>query len=409
MARVKAINRRCQGPPQPRFANVRHQQYTQSNQQPNMSGKRKAADDINNSPKAARSSSPVGGAGGSATGSPAAQLPTGSGAGGSAAATAQLPTASGAGGSAAAASSTQKPVPNTATTTGDPAPKNLFFMQIYIPDVPYNPDGEKEAWMHMDVDHCQVKFDTESGINFIFSEDYFKIIPYGHSEPNIYDQNLCGFTIAPGYCMKWQYDHMFHYHCGNTKTAFKRAFMVVKLQLTKPNPPPYTWKDSPTIDAMIRQRFKTTGPPNLTTPCWFPSSQTERERDYWKGLYQSKKRAYDKAVEDYVEMDDKNILLQNKLEKSEAKVQLQMLALQNIDMALECAFCFQRFSPTEHCMMANCGHVVHVDCKKKLEDKQKANTCIYCQSPIQHWQKFHGFTTISQAFTKLHTAFDKAK
>ena len=137
-----------------------------------------------------------------------------------------------------------------------PAAKtHCHFMQIYIQDVPWDPDGEKEAWMHMEIEHCLVRLDLESGINFFFSEDHYKIIPYGRIEPCVYDHNMCGFTLAPGYCMKWQYDHMFHYHHNN----IKRAFMVVKMPLCKPNPPLFTKESSSIIWRGVRKRKRTNG------------------------------------------------------------------------------------------------------------------------------------------------------
>lgn len=427
MARVKATHRKIQGRPQPRFQ-VPNQSPSESDesdesdeseehsdieqqteQQNNMSQKRKSTDDIDDSqPKTARTSAPIGGSAvGASRSTTTAAASTGSSMQSrqptASLKKAPLPTTS------AASTTTPTAVPAVpATGLVQNAPTHRYFMQIYLisetngVSIPWNPHGEKEAWMHMHMDECLVKFDMETGINFCFSDDCFKVIPYGRTEPNIYDHNMCGFTLAHGYSMKWQYDNMFHYHVGNSK----RAFMVVKLPISKPNPPPFTKSDSPAIDAAMRTRFKISYASNPTTPYWFPSSQVEREREYWKSLYQSKKNAYDKAVEDYNELDDKNILLQKKLDKSEVKAQLQTLALQKIDIALECAVCFERFSSAGPSVMANCGHVVHMECKKNLEEKQSANVCVECRAPISHWQDFPGFTAISEAITKLHTALD---
>lgn len=424
MARVKATYRKVQGRPQPRFQ-VPNQSPSESDeseehsdieqqteQQHTMSQKRTSTDDIDDSqPKTARTSSPVGG---SATGSSRATTTAAASTGSSmqsrqptaSSSKAPLPTTS------AGSSTTPTAVPTVPATglvqNAHLSPTHRYFMQIYLisetngVSIPWNPHGEKEAWMHMDVDECLVKFDMESGINFCFSGDCFKVIPYGRTEPNIYDHNMCGFTLAHGYCMKWQYDHMFHYHVGNSK----RAFMVVKLPISKPNPPPFTKSDSPAIDAVMRTRFKISYPSNPTTPYWFPSSQVEREREYWKALYESKKRAYDQSIEHYNELDTSTTILQENLEKSEAKVQIQTTALRNIDIALECAICFQRFSSTKPSVMASCGHVVHMECKKKLEEKQTPNVCVECRAPISYWQDFRGFTAISEAITKLHTALD---
>lgn len=282
-----------------------------------------------------------------------------------------------------------------------PAAKtHCHFMQIYIQDVPWDPDGEKEAWMHMEMEHCLVRLDLESGINFFFSEDHYKIIPYGRIEPCVYDHNMCGFTLAPGYCMKWQYDHMFHYHHNN----IKRAFMVVKMSLCKPNPPLFTKESSSIIDGLMRTRFKCAGPPALTMPCWFPSSQVERERDHYKALYNGKKQALDQSIENYLELDTRTTLLENNLDKSEAKVRRLSSALEDIDQALQCAICLERFAPTGHCKMASCGHVIHTHCHAKKND-----TCATCRAPVRYWQDFHGFTAISEAITKVHAELDCVK
>jgi hypothetical protein len=291
-------------------------------------------------------------------------------------------------------------------------------MQIYVLDVPWNPTGVHEAWMHMDLDNTHVRFDLCSGLNLLFHEDHFKIIPYGPLTPVVLNADMCGFDIAPGYSMRWQYDHMFHYHYDNRK----RAIMIARLPTYKPNPPPFTRSDSPLIDAAMRSRFKNMGAPNLTTPCWFPFSQAERQRDYWKALYEGKKRAYDKLRDDYHNIDEtytelekdlershaKTTALEKDLDETQAKMALQKAALEKIDKALECAVCLQRFSSTGPSVMASCGHVVHIKCKLALEAQNTADHCVECRASVEYWQEFRGFTDISQAVTTLHTALPPA-
>jgi hypothetical protein len=277
-------------------------------------------------------------------------------------------------------------------------------MQIYVLDVPWNPAGENEAWMHMDLDHTHVRFDMQSGVNLLFHEDHFKIIPYGNKVPVVQNADLCGFDIAPGYSMRWQYDHMFHYHYDNRK----RAFMIVRLPIWRPNPLPFAKSDYPKIDAAMRARFKNTGPLDLTTPCWFPFSQAERQCKYWKALYDGKKRQYDKLLEDYHDIDDKYTELEKNLEETDAKMAIHTAALEKIDKCLECAVCLQRFASHEHSVMASCGHLVHIKCKKDLEDKHIADHCVECRAPVEYWQDFRGFTDISAAVSTLHTALDPA-
>jgi hypothetical protein len=266
-------------------------------------------------------------------------------------------------------------------------------MQIFILDAPWDPNGDKEAWMLMDRDHCHIRLDTQSGINFMFYSDCFKVIPYGPKITNIADADNCAYDIAPGYSVMWQYNRMFHHHYAD----IKRAFMVVKLPISKPNPPPYTKNDSATVDTAVRQMFRTIGPPDLTMPCWFSRSQAERERDYWKALYESKKRGHEQCLRDYDRLDEKLIAC-------EAKLHVQTVALKSIEKAVECAICLQRFSSNEHCMMASCGHLIHKHCHKKLEDDKKADTCVTCQVHVRFWLKFHGFTAISDSVAKAQAA-----
>jgi len=270
-----------------------------------------------------------------------------------------------------------------------------YFMQIFILDVPWDPNGDKEAWMLMDRDHCHIRLETQAGINFMFYGDGFKVIPYGPKMTSIADSDNCTYDIAPGYSVMWQYNRMFHHQYAD----IKRAFMVVKLPISNPNPPPYTKHDSDTVDIAVRNMFRTIGPPDLTMPCWFPRSQTERERDYWKALYESKKRGHQQCLRDYD-------LLDAKLIASEAKLHIQTVALKSIEKAVECAICLQRFSSTGHCMMASCGHPIHTLCHKKLEDDKKADTCVTCQGHVRFWQRFHGFTAISDSIAKAQEALN---
>jgi hypothetical protein len=353
MARVKSILRTSQGPQTPGNHQLVSTAKDPTNN-PNMAEKRSAEDDIDTSqPKTARTSSPVGGVGGSLA----------------------------------------APAPSASSDT------YRCFMQIYMQDVPWDPNGDKEAWMEMDLDHTHVRFDMQSGVNFLFYEDHFKIIPYGPMVPAILNADMCGFDIAPGYSMKWQYDHMFHYHYGTTK----RAFMVAKMHMLKSNPPPFTKKDSPIIDAIMRGRFKIRGTPDLTMPCWFPLSQTERERDHWKNLCESMKQTHIQSLKNYNDLVEQNALLEKALLDSEAEVRLRTDALQSIDKALECAVCLNRFSSTGHCMMASCGHVLHTACHKEREARGTANVCVECRAPVSYWQDFRGFTAISDAITTLDT------
>ena len=377
MARVKSTTRtRTQGPPAPRNL---HWTATAD-----MSDKRQATDDIGGSQSKRTCSSPA--AGGSAV-----------------AGSASSPAAPAAGGSAVAgsASSPAAPVADATaaasalnTAAANPASFRVF-MQIYVLDVPWNPAGENEAWMHMDLDHTHVRFDMLSGVNLLFQEDHFKIIPYGPKVPVIIQNaDMCGFDIAPGYSMRWQYDHMFHYLYDNRK----RAFMIVRLPIYRPNPPPFAKSDYPKIDAAMRARFKNIGPPDHTTPCWFPLPQAERQRDYWKTLYEAKKRAHDKMLEDYHSLDDKHSALEKDLQETRAKLALHTVALDKIDKALECSLCLERFSSTGPSVMASCGHVVHTTCK---DQHAEAKICAECRAPVAYWQDFTGFTAISQAVTTL--------
>ena len=283
------------------------------------------------------------------------------------------------------------------------SPDHRYFMQVYVLNIPWNPKGEQEAWMQMDQDHCHVRFDMLSGINFYFYKDDFKVVPYGPKMPAITNANMCAFDVPAGCCVRWQYDHMFHHQYDSTK----RAFMIVKLPIHNPDSPPYTKHDSPAIDAVMRQKFRMLGLPNLTTPCWFPLPQAERQRDYWKALYEGKKRAHDKFLQDYNDLDEKYEEIEKDLEEAQAKLTLHTVALDNIDKALECAICFQRFSSTGPSVMASCGHVVHTGCKKKLKEKQLG--CAECRAPVAYWQDFRGFTAISEAVTTLHTALAPAQ
>ena len=372
MARVKATyRRRSQGPPTP--SNL----YWTAD----MSDKRQATDDIGGS-QSKRTCPPLPAAVAAAA-SPVAALAAAS------------PVAAGGSPLAAVAGSEQAHF----------SPDHRYFMQVYVLNIPWNPKGEQEAWMQMDQDHCHVRFDMLSGINFYFYKDDFKVVPYGPKMPAITNANMCAFDVPAGCCVRWQYDHMFHHQYDSTK----RAFMIVKLPIHNPDSPPYTKHDSPAIDAVMRQKFRMLGLPNLTTPCWFPLPQAERQRDYWKALYEGKKRAHDKLLKDYNDLDEKQFALEKDLEEAQAELALHTVALDKIDKALECAICFQRFSSTGPSVMASCGHVVHTGCKKNLEDKQSANDCAECRAPVAYWQDFRGFTDISEAVTTLHTALAPAQ
>ena len=382
MARVKATyRRRSQGPPTP--SNL----YWTAD----MSDKRQATDDIGGS-QSKRTCPPLPAAVAAAASPLAAASPVA--AGGSPLAAAS-PVAAGGSPLAAVAGSEQAHF----------SPDHRYFMQVYVLNIPWNPKGEQEAWMQMDQDHCHVRFDMLSGINFYFYKDDFKVVPYGPKMPAITNANMCAFDVPAGCCVRWQYDHMFHHQYDSTK----RAFMIVKLPIHNPDSPPYTKHDSPAIDAVMRQKFRMLGLPNLTTPCWFPLPQAERQRDYWKALYEGKKRAHDKLLKDYNDLDEKQFALEKDLEEAQAELTLHTVALDKIDKALECAICFQRFSSTGPSVMASCGHVVHTGCKKNLEDKQSANDCAECRAPVAYWQDFRGFTDISEAVTTLHTALAPAQ
>jgi hypothetical protein len=271
-------------------------------------------------------------------------------------------------------------------------------MQIYMPSLPYDPNGDKEAWVEMDADNTHARFDMESGINFLFYDDYYKIIPYGPKLPVIFDSNLCGCDISSGFSLKWQYDHMFHYFLGDTK----RAFMIAKLRL-KTYCPPFTRKDSPTVEAIMRKRFKTPGPPDLTMPCWFSKSQTQSERDMYKALYELKDRELQSKEQELQECLKECAELDEELGSSKTKERLQSAALKSIDESLQCALCLQRFPNTGYIMMASCGHVMHTACRKLQEEKKKADVCAECRAPVRYWQEFRGFTGIASAITTLNT------
>ena len=364
MARVKSTTRtRTQGPPAP--SNL-HWTATAD-----MSDKRQATDDIGGSQSKRTCYSPA--AGGSAV--------------------------AGSASSPAAPAAAVAPVPGSEQAHF--SPDHRYFMQVYVLNIPWNPQGEQEAWMQMDQDHCRVRFDMLSGINFYFYKDYFKVVPYGPKMPAIANANLCAYDVSAGCCVRWQYDHMFHHQYDSTK----RAFMVVKLPIIyDPNSVPYTKEDSPAIDAVVRQKFKCAV--DHTTPCWFPLPQAERQRDYWKTIYEAKKRAHDKMLEDYHSLDDKHSALEKDLQETRAKLALHTVALDKIDKALECSLCLERFSSTGPSVMASCGHVVHTTCK---DQHAEAKICAECRAPVAYWQDFTGFTAISQAVTTLETALAHAQ
>lgn len=381
MARVKATTRRSQGPPKPRIVVSRQPVIVsddpsdtddETDQQQNMSSKRQASPDVNLTLKKARSAS--------------SSSPTNASSSGPSSMHAPVPA----------------PAPALPATVSLAPPEHVqahssathrYFMQIFILDAPWDPNGDKEAWMLMDRDHCHIRLETQAGINFMFYSDGFKVIPYGPKMTNITDSDNCGYDIAPGFSVMWKYNRMFHHQYAD----IKRAFIVVKLPISNPNPPVFTKNDSATVDAAVRQMFRTLGPPDLTMPCWFPKSQAERERDYWKALYESKKRGHEQCLRDYD-------LLDAKLIACEAKLHIQTVALKSIEKAVECAICLHRFSSNEHCMMASCGHLVHKHCHKKLEDDKKADTCVTCQGHVRFWLKFHGFTAISDSVAKAQAA-----
>ena len=364
MARVKSTTRSRRQPPTPRDLH-----WTAD-----MPDKRQATDDIGGS-QSKRTCAPV-----AAGGSPVA----------------------------GSASSPAAPAPPAAPAAGSEqahySPDHRYFMQVYVLNIPWNPKGDQEAWMQMDQDHCHVRFDMSSGINFHFYKDHFKVVPYGPKMPAITNSNLCAYDVPAGCCVRWQYGHMFHHQYDSTK----RAFMIVKLPIHNPDSPPYTRQDSPAIDAVMRKKFRIMGPPDLKTPCWFPLSEAERQRDYWKALYEEKKRAHTKVLEDYQYLDDKQYALEKDLEEAQAKLALHTVALDKIDKALECAICLQRFASHEPSVMASCGHVVHIKCKKDLEEKHSADRCVECRASVEYWQEFRGFTDISAAVSTLHTALDPA-
>ena len=370
MARVKSTKLRQarRNPPQPsRVQWVPAETDQQTNHDGNMSDKRPATDsdiDVSKS-KSARTSPP----------SNAIPGPSSSAAGGAA------------GGSAALA----KKVPLS----------HSCFMQIYMQEGPWDPNGEKEAWMKMDTDSCNVKFDMESGINFIFHDDHYKIIPYGPVQPTIGNREMCAYDVPPGCSMRWMYDHIFHYHHKN----IRRAFMVVRLP-TEQIPTGFPMFNG--IETVMRDRFKIARSSDLTTPCWFPSSQVERERDHFKALFETQRRQYVQTIRDYNELDERTTLLEENLDKCEAKISLQTATLQTIDEALQCAICLERFSSTNLSMMASCGHVIHTACQEQQKAKGELK-CVTCRAPVRYWQDFRGFTAISEAITKLNAALDSAK
>ena len=273
-------------------------------------------------------------------------------------------------------------------------------MQIYMQDVPWDPNGEKEAWMDADDDMCHVKFDMEAGVNLIFDLDHFKIMPYGPETHTIATSDMCAWDVAPGYTMRWKYDHMLHYQYKNRK----RAFMVVRLPTEQI--PTDLHPMSNAIEAVMRDRFRISKSSDLTTPCWFPSSQVERERDYYKTMYEDKKRAYDTLYSDYMDLDKRTALMEANFDKCETKLQFHKDALDTIDKALVCAICMERFDSTGHCMMPSCGHVIHTACQEQQTEKGELK-CATCRAPVRYWQDFFGFTAISAAITTLRTDMDK--
>ena len=201
--------------------------------------------------------------------------------------------------------------------------------------------------------------------------------------------------------MKWQYGHMFHYHHNDTK----RAFMIVRLP--KEQIPTGLHPISNAIEAVMRDRFRIARSSDLATPCWFPSSQVERERDHFKALYEAKNLKYVQTIRDYNELDERTTLLEENLNKCEAKISLQSATLQTIDEALQCAICLERFSSTSLSMMASCGHVIHTTCQEQQKAKGELK-CVTCRAPVRYWQDFRGFTAISEAITKLNAALNSA-
>ena len=162
------------------------------------------------------------------------------------------------------------------------------------------------------------------------------------------------------------------------------------------------------IEAVMRDRFRIERSSDLTTPCWFPSSQVERERDHFKALFEAQKRQLLQAIQDYNELDERTTLLEENLDKCEAKISLQSATLQTIDEALQCAICLERFSSTSLSMMASCGHVIHTTCQEQQQAKGELK-CVTCRAPVHYCQDFRGFTAISEAITKLNAALDSAQ
>jgi hypothetical protein len=273
------------------------------------------------------------------------------------------------------------------------SPARLFrhiVMQIYTSQEAYDPDGEKEAWVEMDMNNTHVRFEISSGINFFFYDDFYKIIPYGPQLPVICNADMCGFEVAAGFSLKWQYDHMFHYSYGDTK----RAFMIAKLRL-KTYRPPFTIKESHLVEDIMRKRFCIPKSAKLTTPCWFSKSQIESERDMYKALYASKDQELTEAFKEFGELDVE-------LRSVRTKERLQSEALKSIDEALQCALCLQRFPSTGYITMASCGHVICAECHKLQEKKEGADVCSECRAPVRYWQEFRGFTGIASAITTLN-------
>ena len=345
MARIKkpCVCVRLEAPPEP--SNVHCISDDNTPQTATMDGKRPATDDLAGASKLARTNlvAPSGGAGGS-TASPQPEL----------------------------------------SATDSCVLEYEYYIQTYIPGQPWKLN--KNPWVEM-TDPCHhLKLTGNSGINFIISPGtpFFKIIPYGSSEPSIHNRDGCGVFVLPaGHAMDWQFNCILDYSCA----GFFMRLIVTKIRCSdlRDDHSDVSWG----VEKIMRRKFKSAGSQRTAEPCWLEYSIAQAWRESYKFEAQNLRAELDKLRQDFTG-------LQHTHAQQTSQLRLQSETLQQIKAAVTCPVCLELFDHVGFSMSSSCGHLL---CKKC--HAQKKDRCVVCRDDVQKWTNFYGMNAITYALFKM--------